>query len=218
MGKKKETKSKRRAEAVSPVFDVTGEDGDVRMVLPVGKDGRYPGAAAQPHAGLAPKDYKPALKTFLSQIRLRSPVPSCHDVGGVPSAGMLYRCAKRRSKIPELLRDGLMEAVAHSFREVVAEFKARLADAEGRSALASGVLTGFASLAAGPREAYAKGVAELSASLHRAAVAAKKASGVSTMRSTDARRGHDSTRSGAYAARRLSTILSSTATSTLRGA
>lgn len=66
-------------------------------------------------------------------------------------------------------------ALAHSFREVVAEFKARRADAEGRSALASGVLTGFVSLAAGPREAYARGVAELSASLHRAAVAAKKA-------------------------------------------
>ncbi len=174
MGKKKETKSKRRAEAVSPVFDVTGEDGDVRMVLPVGKDGRYPGAAAQPHAGLAPKDYKPALKTFLSQIRLRSPVPTCFDVPAVSSAGMLYRCAKRRSKIPELLHDGLMEAVAHSFREVVVEFKARLADAEGRSALASGVLAGFVSLAAGPREAYARGVAELSASLHRAAKKAKE--------------------------------------------
>lgn len=175
MSRKKENKGTRRAKpVVSPVFDVRGEDGDVRMVLPVGKDGGYPGAAAQPHAGLAPKDYKPALKTILSQIRLRSSVPTCYNVPAVSCAGMLYRGAKRGTKFPELLYDGLMEVVAHSFREVLAEFKARLAHAKDRSAQVAAVVARFGSLAEGSREAYAEGVAELSASLHRSANTAKK--------------------------------------------
>lgn len=157
----------------SPITDVRGAKGDVRMCLP-GKDGTYRGAAVQPHAGKMPKGFKEELRVFLSQIRLRSHVPDFYNVTPVSCAGMLYRGAKRQAKIPHLLYEGLMEAVALSFTEVKDTLLARRKAAVSAAAALAEARGEILSLASAPREDYPRGLAAVALTLRRAAEGAEK--------------------------------------------